>query len=158
FDLHPAKFVTFLQNHDQVANSARGLRCHLLTSPGRYKALTALMLLGPGTPMLFQGQEFAASSPFQFFADHNPELNRLIRKGRAEFLEQFRSLTGPDIQRCFADPGSPATFEECKLDFTERTRHGWAYDLHRDLLRLRREDPVFRNQRPGGVDGAVLGP
>lgn len=60
-DLGPAHFVTFIQNHDQVANSGRGQRCHELTSPGRYRALTALMLLGPGTPMLFQGQEFAAS-------------------------------------------------------------------------------------------------
>ena len=66
FDLTPAVFVIFLQNHDQIANSGRGLRCHVLTSPGRYKALTALLLLGPGTPMLFQGQEFAASSPFSF--------------------------------------------------------------------------------------------
>jgi maltooligosyltrehalose trehalohydrolase len=74
FGLQPATFVTFLQNHDQVANSARGLRCHVLTSPGRYKAMTALMLLGPGTPMLFQGQEFAASSPFFYFADHQQEL------------------------------------------------------------------------------------
>src|SRR5262249_48055358 len=55
-DLPPACFVIFLQNHDQVANSGRGLRCHLMTSPGRYRALTALLLLAPATPMLFQGQ------------------------------------------------------------------------------------------------------
>src|SRR5260370_23924964 len=59
-DLPPASFINFLQNHDQVANSGTGQRCHDLTSPGRYRALTALLLLGPGTPMLFQGQEFAA--------------------------------------------------------------------------------------------------
>jgi maltooligosyltrehalose trehalohydrolase len=156
FGVPPAAFVTFVQNHDQIANSARGWRCDRLTSPGRYRALTALMLLGPGTPMLFQGQEFAASSPFHFFADHKPELNALIRQGRTKFLEQFRSLTRPDIQRCFADPGSPATFEACKLEFAERERHAEAYALHKDLLRLRREDPVFGSQRPRGLDGAVL--
>jgi maltooligosyltrehalose trehalohydrolase len=156
-DLHPSKFVTFLENHDHVANSARGLRCHQLTSPGRYRALTALLLLGPGTPMLFQGQEFAASSPFLFFADHNEELKQLVRKGRTEFLEQFRSLKSPAIQRCFADPGNPTTFESCKLNFGERERNAWAYALHRDLLKLRRDEPVFHNARPRGVDGAVLG-
>src|SRR5262249_20240422 len=70
-DRAPAQFVTFSENHDQVANSGRGQRCHQLTSPGRFRAMTALFLLAPGTPMLFQGQEFAASSPFLYFADHN---------------------------------------------------------------------------------------
>ena len=69
--LHAPKsaFVTFLENHDQVANSARGLRLHQLTSPGMLRAMTAFLILGPGVPMLFQGQEFASPSPFQFFAD-----------------------------------------------------------------------------------------
>ena len=61
--LPPAQFVTFIQNHDQIANSARGERVHRLASPGNLRAMTALLLLGPNTPMLFQGQEFAASSP-----------------------------------------------------------------------------------------------
>ncbi|MGC8495009.1 MAG: hypothetical protein ACP5SH_25085 [Syntrophobacteraceae bacterium] len=64
--LAPAKFVTYIQNHDQIANSSSGERAQFMTSPGRLKAMTALMLLGPGTPMLFQGQEFASSSPFHF--------------------------------------------------------------------------------------------
>src|SRR5262249_40123934 len=81
-DLPPACFITFLQNHDQIANSGRGLRCHASTSVGRLKALTALLLLGPGTPMLFQGQEFMASSPFLYFADHEPKLARLVAAGR----------------------------------------------------------------------------
>jgi maltooligosyltrehalose trehalohydrolase len=158
FDLPPAAFVNCLQNHDQVANSGRGRRPHQLTSPGRYRALTALLLLGPATPLLFQGQEFAASSPFLYFADHNPELARLVRQGRATFLKQFPSLSAPDMQKCLADPDSEQTFQRCKLDFAERQRHQEVYQMHRDLLRLRREDPVFRAQRPGGVDGAVLGP
>jgi maltooligosyltrehalose trehalohydrolase len=156
-DLLPAHFVTFLENHDQVANSGRGLRSRQLTSPGRYRALTALLLLAPGTPMLFQGQEFAASSPFLFFADHNPELARLVFKGRNQFLAQFPSLAQPEGQALLQDPADPTVFESCKLDFGERERHTGAYALHRDLLRLRREDPAFRAQRPRGVDGAVLG-
>jgi maltooligosyltrehalose trehalohydrolase len=68
--------MTYLQNHDQIANSNRGLRCIVLTSSGRYKALTALLLLGPDTPTLFQSQEFAASNPFCFFADVTGELAR----------------------------------------------------------------------------------
>lgn len=154
--LPPATFVTYLQNHDQIANSAWGRRCHELTSPGRYKAMTAFLLLGPGTPMLFQGQEFAASSPFLYFADHKPELAEKVREGRAEFLAQFPGIATPAMRACLADPGDRQTFERCKLDFRERDLHSWAYRLHRDLLRLRREDPVFGAQRAGGVDGAVL--
>jgi maltooligosyltrehalose trehalohydrolase len=158
FDLPPAAFVDYLQNHDQVANSAHGARLHALTSPGRYRALTALLLLGPGTPMLFQGQEFAASTPFLFFADHVPQLAGAIRKGRREFLSQFPGLATPEVQACLADPSAPETFERCRLDLTERTRHAWAYRLHRDLLRLRREDGVFGTRAHRHVDGAVLGP
>lgn len=153
--LPASAFVSFLQNHDQVANSARGERCHDLASPGRFRALTALTLLGPATPMLFQGQEFCASSPFLYFADHNPELAAAVRKGRLEFLSQFPSLALPEMQAGVPDPESPETIERCKLDLAERERHAPCYALHRDLLRLRREDPVFRR---GKVDGAVLGP
>ncbi len=157
-DLPPAHFVTFLENHDQVANSVRGLRPHALTSPGRWRALTALTLLAPGTPMLFQGQEFASSGPFLYFADHPAELAKLVRKGRAEFLKQFPSAAAFEEHADLADPADPRTFERCKLDFSERQSHSAVYALHRDLLRLRREDPVFRAQRPRGVDGAVLAP
>ena len=153
-----AAFVTFIQNHDQIANSAKGERVHRQSSPARYRAMTAFMLLIPGTPMLFMGQEFAASAPFLYFADHAGEegLNELVRRGRRAFLEQFASVAHPETGRRLADPADPATFERCKLDHGERERHGWAYALHRDLLRLRREDPTLRAQRP--VDGAVLGP
>jgi maltooligosyltrehalose trehalohydrolase len=156
FDVPPEAFITFIQNHDQIANSARGERVHQLTSPGRLKAMTALVLLAPGTPMLFQGQEFAASAPFQYFADHEPGLAALVANGRREFLHQWRSLKLPEMDPCFADPHHAATFERCKLDWSERERHRWAWDLHRDLLRLRRDDPVFAMQAPRGVDGAVL--
>ena len=156
FGLPPAAFVTFIQNHDQIANSARGHRRHLLTSPGRYKALTAIMLLGPGTPMLFQGQEFGASAPFLYFADHKPELARLVRRGRSDFLRQFPALATPEMQAALPDPADIGTFEKSKLDLSERERNVEMYALHLDLLAIRREDAVFGAQRLGGLDGAVL--
>jgi maltooligosyltrehalose trehalohydrolase len=151
-------FVNYIENHDQLANSACGKRIHQLTSPGRYRAMTALLLLLPGTPMLFQGQEFAASSPFLYFADHKPELANAVRGGRGEFLSQFRNLAQPEMQAQLPDPSDAQTFAQCKLDLSERERHSAAYALHRDLLRLRRQDPVIRLQQPRGLDGAVLGP
>jgi maltooligosyltrehalose trehalohydrolase len=155
-DLPPSKFVHYLQNHDQVANSFRGQRLQELTSPRELRALTALLLLGPQTPMLFQGQEFAASSPFLFFADHKPELMKLVRDGRAEFLGQFASLKSPHISALFADPGDPATFARCKLDHGERVRHGPILALHRDLLALRRDDAVLSHPDEATIEGAVL--
>ncbi len=151
-----ASMITFIQNHDQVANLARGQRAHDLSAPGVFKAITALTLLGPGTPMLFQGQEFAASSPFLFFADHKPELAKLIRAGRMEFLEQWRSLRLPEMKECLVDPCSEKTFERSKLDFSQLGGHAEQYALHRDLIALRRTDPVFSRQGEDGIDGAVL--
>ncbi len=158
FGLPRSAFVTYIQNHDQVANSAHGRRCHALSSPGRYRAMTALLLLGPGTPMLFQGQEFAASAPFLFFADHPPELARLVYEGRRQFLSQFRSVATREVLAGVPDPADPATFERCKLDFGERRRHAAVYEMHKDLLRLRRDDPVLRPAARRPMDGAVLGP
>lgn len=152
------RFVHFLQNHDQVANSSSGARGHQLAAPGRWRAMTALLLLGPQTPMLFQGQEFGSSSPFLFFADHVPELARKVREGRAEFMTQFPSIAHPDVLARLADPADPATFERCKLDHRERTRHAEAWSLHRDLIALRRDDPTLSAQGAHGIDGAVLSP
>jgi maltooligosyltrehalose trehalohydrolase len=155
-DVEPARFVAFLENHDQVANSARGRRLHQLTTPGRYRALTALILLWPGTPMLFQGQEFASSRPFLYFADHEPPLARQVAAGRAEFLSQFPSVADPEITAGLPGPGA-ATFECCVLDWRERETHAAVVALHRDLLRLRRNTAAFRAQAWRGVDGAVVG-
>ncbi len=130
--------VNFLQNHDQISTLPGGQRLHQLTSPGRWRALTALLLLGPGTPLLFQGDEFAASSPFLFFADHEPALARLVREGRAAYLAQFASLADPAAQAVLPDPADPETFVRSQLDNGERGRHREAVRLHRDLLALRR--------------------
>lgn len=156
--MDPSAFVTFIENHDQVSNSAYGKRLHQLASPGRLRAITALTLLAPGTPMLFQGQEWASSKPFIFFAHHNPELAKLVHKGRSEFLAQFPALATSMMRDLVPDPASPSTMETCKLDWSERERNQEMLALHRDLLLLRRTDPAFRMQLSGKVDGAVLGP
>jgi maltooligosyltrehalose trehalohydrolase len=154
----PEAFVGFLENHDQVANNFAGQRVRFATSPGRFRAMTTLMLLGPWTPLLFQGQEFGASTPFLYFSDIGDDaLREAIRKGRFEFLSQFPSLASPETQQQLPIPTDPSSFTRCKLDFSERKTNKQLYDLHIDLIKLRREDSRFREQKTGGVDGAVLG-
>ncbi len=156
--LPPGRFVLFLQNHDQIANSGRGLPLSRIVDPGRLRAMTALLLLAPGTPMLFQGQEWGSSRPFHYFAELVPELEQPVAEGRRQSVAQFPSLATPEMQAIIPAPADPATFAACKLDWEERERHGAWLDLHRDLLRLRCEDPTLRAAgRVGGVDGAVLG-
>src|SRR4051812_11268043 len=157
-DLPATAFIQFLQNHDQVANSARGQRLHQLTSPGRYRALTALMLLTPCTPLLFQGQEFAASAPFLYFARHEDGLDPLIKKGRHEFLTQFPNIASAQGGKLLSSPADEETFRACKLDHAERERNAPAVQMHRDLLQLRRDDPVFSRYDSACMHGAVLGP
>ena len=154
-----ATFVIYTQNHDQVANSLQGQRLTALTDPAHYRALTTLMLLAPETPMLFMGQEFGASSPFLYFADHHEEvLARSVIKGRKQFLAQFPSHGSIEAQEVIPNPCSPETFERSKLDFSERTTHASLYLFHQDLLHLRREDPLIARQDRQRLDGAVLGP
>ena len=155
FDLPAECFVVFLQNHDQIANSGAGERCHALTSPGRLRAMTAYFLLMPGIPLLFQGQEFGASSPFLYFADHENELSHDVREGRRRSLAQFPSLATKEMGAELADPGDIDTFRRSVLDVSERQRHAPIYALHRDLLELRRMDPVL-GRRPCRIDGVVL--
>lgn len=159
YGIPPEAFVGFIENHDQIANNPRGERLRFQTSPGRYRAIAALLLLGPWTPLLFQGQEFGACSPFMFFTDvGDASMREAIRKGRFEFLSQFPSLANEETQRNLPSPSDPEVFTRCKLDFSERKTNHELYGLYVDLLKLRREDARFCEQILGGVDGAVLGP
>jgi maltooligosyltrehalose trehalohydrolase len=155
-DLPARAFVAYLENHDQVANTPFGRRLHQVASPGLLRALTALTLLGPATPMLFQGQEFAASAPFLYFADHKAELRAPVSKGRKEFLSQFPSVTDPAVLAALPSPVDEQTFERSKLDLSERERHADWYALHRDLIHLRRRDPVILAAADRRPDGAVI--
>ena len=159
FGIAPEVFICFIENHDQIANTGLGERLRFQTSPGRYRAMTALLLLGPWTPLLFQGEEFGASSPFMFFADvGDASVRDAMRKGRAEWVAPFLSLANDEAWTSLPAPDDPQVFARCKLNFSEREKNRAIYDLHVDLLKLRREDSRFRQQISGGVDGALLGP
>lgn len=149
-------FVVFTQNHDQVANTFDGRRPTSLTSAAKDRALTALLLLGPQTPLLFMGQEFGASTPFPFFADHGAALRAAVREGRSDFLAQFPAFGSSQARALIPDPAAIATFESARLRDDERERNVPAVALHRDLLALRREEPLLRLQDRFSIEGAVL--
>jgi maltooligosyltrehalose trehalohydrolase len=148
--------IIFLQNHDQVGNTATGIRVHPHFAPSRYRALLAMTLLAPQTPMLFMGQEFGASTPFTFFADHTEKLSQLVHAGRREFISQFRAYAETTLQALIPDPHAERTFLDSKLDWSECDRNGAVLGLHRDLLRLRATDPVISRQDVDAIDGATL--
>ena len=151
-----AACVVFLQNHDQVGNTFTGERIHSHCAPSKYRALLALTLLAPQTPLLFMGQEFAASTPFKFFTDHTQELTQLVHAGRREFVRQFEAYADASVQALIPNPSDPQTFLDSKLDWSELERHRAAFDLHRDLLQLRKRDPVICRQDVAAIDGATL--
>ncbi|HEX6322557.1 MAG TPA: malto-oligosyltrehalose trehalohydrolase [Vicinamibacterales bacterium] len=154
-DIRPSQTVGYLENHDQVANSTSGARLHERSAPGAYRAMTALLLLGPWVPLLLQGQEFGSTRPFLFFADHHAGLAAAVEAGRREFLRQFRNIADEDIE--LPRPHDRETFERCVLDEEERRADGPAAALHRDLMRLRADDPVIGAQGTL-TDGATIDP
>jgi maltooligosyltrehalose trehalohydrolase len=149
------RFVHFLDNHDQAANIGFGERIASLTDPATFRALTALLLLAPELPLLFQGQETGSVTRWRFFVDHRPELAEAVREGRAAFVAQFERLASPEAQATLLDPNARDTFAGCILDPRERTFDNPIAALHRDLLALRRNDPVLSAPDPD-LDGAVL--
>jgi maltooligosyltrehalose trehalohydrolase len=153
-DLSPKAFITFLENHDQVANFGCSLHMRLLSSPARYRAMTALWLLCPGTPMFFQGQEYGAETPFYYFAGHDGDLGRAVSEGRKEFMMQFANQDTSEMKACFEDPEDRSTYLRSRLDPAEQGRHPEIVRLHTDLLALRRSDATLR--QPVRLDGAVL--
>jgi maltooligosyltrehalose trehalohydrolase len=147
--LPPAKFLLCISNHDQVGNRAFGERLHHLATPESYRAASALLLFSPGTPMLFMGQEWGASTPFLFFTDHNDELGRLVTAGRRHEFARFEEFADPEIARTIPDPQTPDTFERSKLNWGEISEepHASLLALYRECLRLRASDVAFRPLR-----------
>jgi maltooligosyltrehalose trehalohydrolase len=143
--LPSSRTVCFLENHDQVANTGLGSRLYHQVDHGRWRAMTALLLVGPALPMLFQGQEFGSSRPFSYFADHEGDLADAVQNGRLEFLAQFPSLAVEDMRKVVPKPSDARTFESCKLQESERKTDSVLFRLHRDLLRIRRDDVVLRD-------------
>ncbi len=135
------RFLGFLQTHDQVGNRARGERIGHLASPGKVRAAAALVLCAPFVPMLFQGEEWGASAPFQYFTDHrDPALAEAVREGRRREFAAF-GWAPEEVP----DPQDPATFERSRLDWGEPDRepHRSMLAWYRDLLRLRRAHPAL---------------
>ena len=133
--VRPEQCVVCIQNHDQVGNRPTGNRLTDDVSPAAYRAASALLLFAPELPLLFMGQEWAASTPFQFFTDHNAELGRAVSEGRRAEFEDFPGFSGE-----VPDPQDPATFRRSTLDWAEPERPGHAHTLalYRALLALRR--------------------
>jgi maltooligosyltrehalose trehalohydrolase len=143
----PARaFIFCTENHDQVGNRALGERLAHLIDRERYLVASAVLLFVPETILLFQGQEFAASTPFQFFTDHNPELGRLVTEGRRKEFAGFAAFADPARRERIPDPQAASTFRRSVLDWSERATNTEVYDLYRTLLVLRRDDPVLRRQ------------
>jgi len=138
--LPPGAFINFLQTHDQVGNRAMGDRVAASADARALKLGVACLLLAPAVPMLFMGEEFAASSPFQFFCDFAPELAAAVREGRREEFAGFAQFSDPAVRDSIPDPGAEATFLASKLDWTEPVLgvHAEWHALYADLLRVRR--------------------
>ncbi len=142
------QFVYVIQNHDQVGNRPFGERLNHQVDVERYTAASMLLLFLPYTPMLFMGQEFAASAPFQYFTDHNLELGRLVTEGRRKEFAAFSAFAEPELRARIPDPQDLATFQRSKLDLTEADREPGrrVQGVYAQMLRLRREDPVLALQ------------
>ncbi len=141
-DVAPHCLVVAVQNHDQVGNRAAGERLAHLVDEGSLKVAAALLLTAPFTPMIFQGEEWASSSPFQYFTDHaDPSLGKAVSEGRRREFAAF----GWKAEQV-PDPQDPATYERSKLDWNEldQPRHKGILKWYRDLIRLRSrlEGPV----------------
>ena len=151
-------FVFCLQNHDQIGNRAFGERLTALAPPDAVRAATALLLCAPETPLLFMGEEFAASAPFLYFTNHNPELGRLVTAGRRNEFSAFSQFRDPALRARIPDPQAVETFLRSKLDWHEAERNAGMLRLHRDLLALRHADPVLSRSGRAETRAAACGP
>jgi maltooligosyltrehalose trehalohydrolase len=156
--LAPEQFVVCIQNHDQAGNRAFGDRLHHKLDLAAYRAASALLLSCPQTPLLFMGQEWAASSPFQFFTDHHEGLGKLVTEGRRREFKRFQAFSDPRTREAIPDPQALETFLDSRLKWDERDAdsHAATLRLYQALLRLRRSEPALGG-RPSGGDALATG-
>jgi len=163
--LPPLAFVNSLQTHDQVGNRAFGERIAMLAvqnhSEDALRALLACLLLSPPVPMLFMGEEWAASSPFQYFCDFSGDLARAVTEGRRNEFGRFARFADPQLRRRIPDPNHAATFQRSKLAWGERhdSAHARWLALYGQLLRLRHQHlvPHLAGAASGHADVAGVG-
>ncbi len=144
-DLSGHRFLGYLQNHDQIGNRAQGERSSHLLSIGKLKIGAALVLTSPFVPLLFQGEEWGASTPFLYFTDFSePELAESVRTGRCREFAAFG--WHPDA---IPNPQARETFERSKLNWSELPNppHCELLDWHRRLIRLRQAEPALHDGR-----------
>jgi maltooligosyltrehalose trehalohydrolase len=161
--LPPAAFVGFLQNHDMIGNRAFGDRIDSVADERLLPAAYACLLLAPQVPMLFMGEEFAASTPFMFFCDFGPELASSVSNGRRREFKRFAAFVDDAAVARIPDPNAESTFHASKLKWRERrsARHRTRLELIQELLSLRRRHlaPHLSSMRHGGrfeIVGEVL--
>jgi maltooligosyltrehalose trehalohydrolase len=157
--LPPRGFVHCIQNHDQVGNRALGDRLTESVGLDVYRAASALLLLSPYTPLLWMGQEWAATTPFQYFTDHPEELGKLVTEGRRKEFGKFSAFADPAVRERIPDPQAPSTFENSRLrwDEAERMPHAGILALYRELIALRRSHPALRRRARDAFAVAALG-
>ncbi|MDF2696221.1 MAG: Malto-oligosyltrehalose trehalohydrolase [Labilithrix sp.] len=155
--LERERLVTCIQNHDQVGNRALGKRLSALVSADAYRSAIVLSLFLPSTPLLFMGQEWAASSPFLYFTDHGGDLGAAVSSGRRDEFKSFAAFADPSVREHIPDPEALSTFEASRLPWDELAAgdHARALDLHRAMFRLRRDDAVL--SEPSPVEARIHG-
>jgi malto-oligosyltrehalose trehalohydrolase len=147
--IEPEHFVHCISNHDQVGNRAFGDRLNMIVSPASYRAASALLLTAPYTPMLFMGQEWAASTPFLYFTDHHDELGRGVTEGRRKEFAEFSDFRDPEKRDRIPDPQALKTFTDSKLNWseTEQLSHRQILALYTDFLRFHQRELRDRRRR-----------
>src|SRR5690606_35197220 len=115
----PRRFVFCIQNHDQVGNRALGERLHHQVELAAFRAATVILLRAPATPLLFMGQEWAASTPFLYFTDHPEPLGSMVTEGRRKEFQHFSAFSDPEALERIPDPQAEGTFRRCILDRSE---------------------------------------
>ncbi|HVB37048.1 MAG TPA: DUF3459 domain-containing protein, partial [Vicinamibacterales bacterium] len=158
--LAPHRFIVCIQNHDQVGNRARGDRLNHDVDPAVFRAISALLLWVPETPLLFMGQEWAAGTPFLYFTDHHADLGRLVTEGRRNEFRHFARFADPAAAAQIPDPQAPSTFEASRLQWDERDRepHAAMLRLYRALIALRRHEPALRRDDRSRFSATALEP
>jgi maltooligosyltrehalose trehalohydrolase len=141
-ELPPTAFVSFIQNHDQIGNRAFGDRLTAFSSMAAVRAVSAVYLLAPQIPMLFMGEEWAASQPFPFFCDFPEELGEKVREGRIKEFKHFPQFQDPAVLAKIPDPTSRETFLSAKLRWEDRKQgeHAEQWEWHRRALAVRRAE------------------
>jgi maltooligosyltrehalose trehalohydrolase len=145
----PQRLVYCLQNHDQIGNRALGERLHHQIDPAAYRAVSALLLMLPQTPLLFMGQEWAATTPFLYFTDHHAELGRLVTEGRRREFKSFAAFADEAARAAIPDPQAAETFAASRLAWRERDS-----EPHASMLRFYTAMLSFRRRELGAGDTA----